>query len=331
MHVKFQLDEIETQEKTYPETNGFLNLLHTLVTYGIPSLASLSSNPQAPPSFAPFMEFVLKDVFAKLDTRQYIKEEEKWQLAKNSLRVFLRIFETYTPSLVDFSNAKDDFNPGAALMRDMLSNTPLQAQVFQILKKGVEKFENMRHLADYGNEYEECVLLCLQLVDSVLLKQDAYFEVSLNENKVKPALVSHLDKRLMSTYLIVDVAQYIGYRFRAEIRLYAVRILYSVSGRMQDKIFPVFRKNERHFELRQMILERICDDTLEYEPEHVVTSESEQIRELLLENQVRQTLLDLLISNVSTAKNNITFFLCGINEENPEASGTYNASLIFNA
>mmetsp|Transcript_8660 Transcript_8660/g.16037 ORF Transcript_8660/g.16037 Transcript_8660/m.16037 type:complete len:1194 (+) Transcript_8660:102-3683(+) len=93
--ARFDLDNTESVNHTYPFTISFLDLIWTLVkNVDCESFRYLGN--QSVPGILPYLEYVLYEVFLKLDQRKYRDSGEKWKVATSCLRIFVEIIDRYT-------------------------------------------------------------------------------------------------------------------------------------------------------------------------------------------------------------------------------------------
>jgi hypothetical protein len=79
----YDLEEVEKKDKSYPLTVAFVELLRVLLyATNIPNL--LGGGYRAP-GIAPYLNFVIREVFVPIDDRQYNDVREMWAMTELSL------------------------------------------------------------------------------------------------------------------------------------------------------------------------------------------------------------------------------------------------------
>eukprot|EP01080_Neovahlkampfia_damariscottae_P001079 gene1079-10598_t len=319
--IKYQLEEIESRNQVYDESLGFLELIKSLISQGIPK--NLGKEYRIP-GFAPYLSFIQQNVFCKFLDRGYKYPEQKWMIASNCLEIFLSILENYEPNPQDFidkpitiDNKKYIMNksPGFELMRDLLSKSDLRRILTSIISNGSQELSNQR-LSKGGPYYEKAALFCLRCIDTVLIKEDAFKFVSTKNIKQNPIIIVPLNE----PSLIIKISSYLSYSFSSEIRLLSIRILYMMN-QIEKNLIGIFSAHNNENVLKSLIIDRLVGENIHHIPEYSnigdeqQEEEEEHSKEILFENEVRSTILDFLL-----LKNSMTYFLCGLNPNKPELS-----------
>lgn len=214
-----------------------------------------------------------------------------------------------------------------------------------------------RYVSSEGKAHEKSILMAMKVVELVLLKQESFIGQSLSlkqpqQQQQERVLRGHsqqqhlpfrqeqvitrvnipplhrLDVTLVQQpNVIVEICRYIDYTHCAEVRLLSVRIIYLISL-SQPKIVQVFL-DHKHV-LMKLFVDRLLGKDMDHVPENIddvfSTSDSnyfadtEDLNDRQIENQVRSTILDLLIANVDLPNRNITQLLCGYDIQHPNRS-----------
>ncbi|KAI8848492.1 nucleoporin Nup186/Nup192/Nup205 [Chytridium lagenaria] len=108
--IRFDMDQIESQSQTYPETLAFLQLLSTLLVStkslvpAPPGADSLTFNSVTPLTTSHYIEFVIDDVFLNINNRLFVSIDERWRMIEFCLQIFdvcIRNFDvTFKESMV---------------------------------------------------------------------------------------------------------------------------------------------------------------------------------------------------------------------------------------
>ncbi|KAG9408097.1 hypothetical protein AC1031_021331 [Aphanomyces cochlioides] len=195
--ILFELEQIESMQRRYPATLGFLKLLGKVFPFEFPEDCGASYRV---PGAQPYLDFVLH-VFLKADGREYDVEVEKWQILEQCLLLFDQVLKTYSIIPADF---KDEFvvlNPhlgftkndkyynkpktlGFTLMTKFLTDSPVLRKLFQLLttELSVDHLESTSE----ATQIKYTTDLCLQLVQEVSLSSTPL--ISVQENCVGLAL-----------------------------------------------------------------------------------------------------------------------------------------------
>jgi hypothetical protein len=139
----FDLEETEKASRSYPLTTSFMRLLLELL-YAAP-VPVLLGDGYRQPGILPYLQFVLRGVFIKLDDRQYADPSERWAMAECTLAIFCKLLEDFEPAHSDDASiggggvivvgrgGEVSGSIGSELMRELLSESALQAKLLQVL------------------------------------------------------------------------------------------------------------------------------------------------------------------------------------------------------
>ena len=118
--VVAELEQVESEDRTYPATTGFMVLLDALLAHTDRALLSALASSRGlgagrrVPGFGPHLQLVMSSVFLNYDIRKYqpAKLGEQWRVAACSLGIMLRFLRRYRVSMSDAScpTIEDDFN-----------------------------------------------------------------------------------------------------------------------------------------------------------------------------------------------------------------------------
>eukprot|EP01103_Thecamoeba_quadrilineata_P002664 TRINITY_DN12579_c0_g1_i1.p1 TRINITY_DN12579_c0_g1~~TRINITY_DN12579_c0_g1_i1.p1 ORF type:complete len:1267 (+),score=253.31 TRINITY_DN12579_c0_g1_i1:273-3803(+) len=213
--LRAELEENEARAEAYPGTLAFLHLLIQMldVTGDLEKLH-------------PYLDFLV-EVFLKFDTRPYINQSEKYQIAKAVLTIFLKIFELserIRPSEGRLTNIE------LRLLQSFLTPSnlsPLHKIIVILENDGINTciFEakiDHQILASL----ETVVLLCLQIFEIVLKNEDkakvAPFTPASTPLKDSFKLLQS-QPRIMPS--LVRFVGYVGYSNNKEVSLHAVHVI----------------------------------------------------------------------------------------------------------
>ncbi|KAG2392032.1 hypothetical protein C9374_013517 [Naegleria lovaniensis] len=311
--VKYQLNFRESQEGEYFETLGFLELIYSLI-----SCTNYPIN-----GFAPYLKFIQEDVFNNFSKRYYKEDSEKWLIAKSCLQIFTKLLSRYSPSVSDFGDTKpgaqqamEDENapkiptvlqapPGFQIMNDMLSNTIFRKELFNVI--GVN-LEEERSTNREGEAMEKSVIYALQMIETTLLKEEAFIQSLSQTQRDVPAVIKRLEYQMPNT-LIIKLVDLLDYSFNNEVRYRVVNILCLVSKNITNLV-GLFKERKRDKKLVNLFVKHLYAVTFESNRERSDIDDS-QVDDNQRDNETRLKMLDLLKSNVDAPGENITHMLCG--------------------
>ncbi|ETW07820.1 hypothetical protein H310_02247 [Aphanomyces invadans] len=198
--ILFELEQIESMQRKYPATLGFLTLLGQLFRHEFPD--DCGANYRVPGA-QPYLDFAVH-VFLKADAREYDVDLDKWLLLERCLRLFDQVLAAYTPTAADF---KDDYivlNPhlgasfnksdkyynkpkslGFIVLTKFLTDSPVLRKLLHLLTSelSVAQLERTNDVAQVKYTTD----LCMQLVqDSTALNSTPL--IGVQENIVNLAL-----------------------------------------------------------------------------------------------------------------------------------------------
>ena len=97
--IVFDIREIESSMKTYPETFAFLNLLKMLLastnSTGADSIFDTLGMPNRAGGVRPYISFVIEEVFLKIDEMHFVNPQEKGKLTSMCLEIFHLCLERF--------------------------------------------------------------------------------------------------------------------------------------------------------------------------------------------------------------------------------------------
>ncbi|KAJ1548151.1 hypothetical protein HK096_003517 [Nowakowskiella sp. JEL0078] len=262
--IVFDLEETETQKQTYPETLAFLHLLNNLVNQPknrevFIAIENLGSGSRTPGIF-PYLSFVFDKVLLKIETRQFLKKEEKWQMTESCLKFLhrnlmlfdlneftdrieaiseIQVQESVPQSSFDDLSLNDSgkqglatiiTHPGFYIYSKILSGSKLTEFIFRILRSGVE-FLNAEgfEIPSISRSIQYTLRIILRILQTQRIFLD-YVVPSITENNVQgmpiPSSLVGIDHLL--TYekeTIIQIASYVNCDNNMDICLSTIKIL----------------------------------------------------------------------------------------------------------
>lgn len=261
--VEMELEEVETVYKMFPATIPFLNLLSTLIhtPKSIPLRSRIANaetlntvpdslgQPYRPPGIGPFSSFVIDNVFARINSREYLRPSDRWRTNDLCLCFIERCLASYDlESLVtgpDELQPKGDdllhllIHPGFDIMKRLLTTSPLQASILSYLVDGLDGLD--RGFAEEEYFFRTTIVRVLRIIHRVLEVQDIFLDVflpllaELNDPNVgevpHSSYFTRFDQVLSySPEHVPAVAAYVAYPAHQELALLSVKILTALAA-----------------------------------------------------------------------------------------------------
>ncbi|EKM52358.1 uncharacterized protein PHACADRAFT_164266 [Phanerochaete carnosa HHB-10118-sp] len=261
--IEMELEEVESVHKLYPETIPFLKLLSTLIhtPKSIPARERLAESeplntipdslgqPYRAPGIAPYVAFVIDNVFSRISQREYLRPTDRWRMNDLCLCFVERCLASFDlESLVsgpDDISTKGDLllqlatHPGHDVMKRILTHSQLHNSIFSYIIDGLDGFDN--GLSEEEPFFRHTITRTLRIVHRVLEIQDIFLDVfvPLLSSAEDISLIGpvhpvsyyiRLDQALMFTPEHVPaVAAYLSYPSYPEMSLLAIKILAALS------------------------------------------------------------------------------------------------------
>ena len=317
--IKYQLNFRESQEGEYYETRGFLDLIDALI--------SCTASPIN--GFTPYLKFIEEDVFNNFSKRFYKEESEKWLISRSCLEIFVKLLSRYTPSPNDFQSnnvntqsmedekpisQRVDPPPGFQIMSDMLRDTVFRQQLFSLFVSDIDLHEE-RYNNREGEALEKTILLALQLIETVLLKEESFSQCSTSKIQANPLVIKPLEYQMRNS-LIIKLADLLDYSFNNEIK-YRVTNIFSLISKNRTNLVSLFKERQKDKDLVGLFVKNLFSVISESNKEQLDIEEI-SLNEEQMENETRLKMLELLKANVDAPGENITHLLCGFDIGNDE-------------
>ncbi|KAI8908802.1 hypothetical protein DFJ77DRAFT_473341 [Powellomyces hirtus] len=280
--IIYDLEEIESQNGTYPETLALLRLLDVLLhghrNVQMASVFQTLGMPDRVPGIRPYVRFVADHVFCKSFIRRFDDPEERWEIISSCLSIFDKCLDLFDlGALVSEGSADENgdaaqyegmslgaggfgpqilhnaqilgLHPAFEITCGLLGKTKLTERMFDVIAVGV----------DMVNESAERVSLCgksvslaLHIILRVLQCQKAFLEilapalleVGAAEWIGLPSAMGGIDHLLsFRNAVVINIAEYVMC-VDDEVCLVAVSILSILSqSAVYGAIDPVARMN----------------------------------------------------------------------------------------
>ncbi|XP_038064864.1 nuclear pore complex protein Nup205-like [Patiria miniata] len=334
--IPVELDEIESSNEEYPLTCGFLELMNSLMDLPIPAM--LGAGYRAP-GFDPYLEFLRDTVFLKYRWRAYRDPGEKWEVAAGVTEIFCKLLQDYEPQPQDFVDHPVEIQgggisvankpPGYHLMVHMLNDNAMLRLILQIIDEVTHTLDQYRTGIPGKPHMEKCALMCLQMVQLTLEKQNAF--VDLVRVQGSGVMVSTMDELLMAINPrsetadhLVNIAKFVTHGdTHPKHALASTRILYSTvrASNMQPEIVGLFTAKQ---DVRRNLLRGFVDcletddpedssaDALPAEDESLEGDDTAKVR-----SATRLYILRLLLYSLEQPSPNLAHFLLGYEYRKP--------------
>ncbi|KAJ7619541.1 nucleoporin Nup186/Nup192/Nup205 [Roridomyces roridus] len=258
--VEMELDEIEAAHRMYPSTIPFLRLLSTLIhtpkriplrehVIDAPSINTIPDNlgqSYRNGGIAPFVTFVIDNVFANIPNREYLQPSDRWETNDLCLCFIERALASFDlEGLVrgmDEAQLKGEtlhsllLHPGYDIMKRLLTSSPLQNSILTYVVEGLAGFE--KGLAEEELYFGRTITRVLRIILRVLEIQDIFLDVLLpllHESESNALLTGTLHPRTHFTKLdqalsyspqyAPALAAYVSFPSHPELVLLSVKIL----------------------------------------------------------------------------------------------------------
>ncbi|KAA1100620.1 hypothetical protein PGTUg99_029313 [Puccinia graminis f. sp. tritici] len=259
-----ELEEVEATNQVYPGSTAFIRLLVALIhpparrspvkkgeeleLQSIPENLGVSSRS---PGIEPYLRFVVDEVFRKVGSRDFLHQEERYQVFEVCLAFIERCLTSYEigPFLATstLSNAHSGSeahsravlavvtHPGFEIMLRILNNTELTRQVFETLLNGPRFVENEPQKSDITCR---CVLRALRIVHRVIELQQPFLDGVLphvlnhaaanipHDRVIWARSAQSLDQHIFhSSSMVISIAVLVGCVEDEEVAYLAVKLL----------------------------------------------------------------------------------------------------------
>ncbi|KAJ3209279.1 hypothetical protein HDU67_006294 [Dinochytrium kinnereticum] len=244
--IRYDMDQVESQSQTYPETIAFLQLISVLMmssrpVWGAGDVGAFGGSGM-PSATTHYIDFVVEDVFLKINNRLFVSVDERWRMIELCLQIFdvcIRNFdasfkeamlvggegdgETLTDSATLSSVS---MHPAFTIMSRILSGSPLIRRIFDVVANGVEAVNTHgRRYPSFANS----IRLSLRIILRMLQAQGYFMDMIASDRahalKISVAMTG-LDQ-LLAFYkdVIVHIALFVNCQIDDEICLLAVNVL----------------------------------------------------------------------------------------------------------
>ncbi|OAV96557.1 hypothetical protein PTTG_01001 [Puccinia triticina 1-1 BBBD Race 1] len=259
-----ELEEVEATNQVYPGSTAFIRLLVALIhpparrspvkkgeeleLQSIPENLGVSSRS---PGIEPYLRFVVDEVFRKVGSRDFLHQEERYQVFEVCLAFIERCLTSYEigPFLATstLSNAHSGSevhsravsavvtHPGFEIMLRILNNTELTRQLFETLLNGPRFVENEPQKSDITCR---CVLRALRIVHRVIELQHPFLDGVLphvlkhaasnipHDRVIWARSAQSLDQHIFhSSSMVISIAVLVGCVEDEEVAYLAVKLL----------------------------------------------------------------------------------------------------------
>lgn len=308
--IESELEEIESRNESYPLTRAILELLYTLSSVIIPK--ALGAGPRKP-GLDPYITFVIETVFLKFYNRNYLDQQEKWEVAEKCLRICEMFMQMYEVSPRDFptNNVVKDENPapGFHVMLQLQTKSEFLRLILHLIDEACTMFDTYAPFAG-KKQLENTILYALNICEIALRKQDSFFDAHFAANS--SILLSGLNKLLLDVNPrsgkcdhMLNITKMVNYNLwlpRHSLR--AIKILHLIirQPNINNQLLGIFTTNERiKSEIRQGFVECM-------ENELVIEDDDDDGE---LEMEIKEEIISLLQDSLHQAAPNLAHYLLG--------------------
>lgn len=275
--IRYDLDQIESQNQTYPETMAFLALINILICSFKNQETShdvASSNSGSNPLFtmSRYVDFLADEVFLKSHNRPFTSRLEQWRMIASCLLIFDQCLDSFDSMYVsgrlnDFtfqsSGAANEMSedmrqmvshPGFSIIARILSGSPTLKRILQVISYDVEHVNEQSQLFP---PFQLAVKLALRIILRSLQLQDFILDLLSLEGRCILRLSGSLTglDQLLAFYkdVVLNISLFVNCSIDDEICLLAVKILNILSQS------PVFNTVDSSSNLRQSKANRMVN------------------------------------------------------------------------
>lgn len=205
--VRDDLEYVESRNRKYPSTDGFLILVESLLAvakYASPSLSAPVSDKLgvgAAERVAVYLEFIIDDVLMRASSREYYPQgstglSQRYKLTYRCFRVLVVILQQYQFLALSVTKLNNDWisNAGFVVMSLLLGKHRLLEQVLRVLSECDAKSVE----ASFHQRGHEVAMDCLQVLkDTVARHQKIAISFSPNQ-----PLASDVESRQISGSIV---------------------------------------------------------------------------------------------------------------------------------
>jgi len=259
-----ELEEVEASSQVYPGSTAFIRLLVSLIhpparrspvkkgeELELQSIPENLGVPSRSPGIEPYLRFVVDEVFRKVGSRDFLHQEERYQVFEVCLAFIERCLTSYeigpflATSMLSNANSGSEVHsravlavvthPGFEIMLRILNNTELTRQVFETLLNGPRFVENEPQKSDITCR---CVLRALRIVHRVIELQQSFLDGVLphvlqhaasiipHDRAIWARSAQSLDQHIFhSSRMVISIAVLVGCVEDDEVAYLAVKLL----------------------------------------------------------------------------------------------------------
>ncbi|KAI7819808.1 nucleoporin Nup186/Nup192/Nup205 [Gamsiella multidivaricata] len=260
--IGYDIEEIETANKTFPETVAFIRLLSSLVQVPLNPEEILAGSSLAilpkfgtghrQPGIIPYVRFVLDMIFVKALDRTYRVANEKWKVVDACLNLVERCLLSFNISPFTLGSAlkKDQdhtaieaqknsalratLHPAFEILTRLLSGGDVLSEIFRIMGTGVDVLNKDDQTTPH---LKSSIARCFRIVTKTMQLQDLFMEyivqillTTTGQNSVLSSLAPMEQHLSFSNATIVDIACYINCEVSLEICSLSIEILDRLSA-----------------------------------------------------------------------------------------------------
>ena len=347
----YDLREIETSMKTYPETFSFLNLLKMLLSstdkVGADSIFDSLGMPSRVGGIRPYIGFVVDEVFIKIDEMNFINIAEKYKLIGLCLDIFHICLERFditdTISYLAIGGIQQNghsplrslgLQPGFDILCRLFSGSKFSDCIFNVILNANEAISssssyNALRILYFALQIQRPFLE--QIAPSIVESKEALF-------LKLPSAMSGLDSHLaMKKDVIVKIGSLINCDY-ATLALLSVSILSLLSKsslfagidssepfNRSNRLVGVFESSTESNRILKGYVDRLLVEGVEASIVDNIFSNEENQREASslyfdpanlkhsVDHCIRLEILDMLVWNISSKSSpNVAYFLLGL-------------------
>ncbi|XP_065223054.1 nuclear pore complex protein Nup205 [Planococcus citri] len=319
--VQAELEEVESKNEEFPLTRAVLNLINVLIDNPMPRLLGAGSRT---PGFDPYLNYVLRAVFLRFNSRSYKNPSEKWEVGNLCVKLALKFLKQYDPRVEDFTGllvqTEDGGSmqicphPGFHIMINLCSSSEFFRVIMYLVDEGCRMLDAYKEFAG-KKSFETLLLSCLELLYKGLEMQARFLDLLSLSNSDRiliplHQLLSGINARTGNPDHLLNIAKYVTYNSWLPMHtLTAVNILLAVTS------YPIKHSTFLPFFTSTISLQT----TIRHGFVESLEAEENQWNdgnELSVTGKIKEAIMKLLIQCLPASGVNLAHYLLGFNLKN---------------
>ncbi|KAK7605078.1 hypothetical protein V9T40_006936 [Parthenolecanium corni] len=326
--VQAELEEVESKNEEFPLTRAMLTLIDVLVDNPMPRLLGAGSRT---PGFDPYLNYILRSVFLRFNSRSYKNPSEKWEVGNLCLKLIIKFLNQYEPQVEDFTGilvqTEDGGkvqvcpHPGFHVMVNLCSSSEFFRVIMYFVDEGCRMLDLYKEFSG-KRAFETLILSCLELLNKALDIQSKFLNllsISDSDMILSPLhqLLIGINTRTGNPDHLLNIAKYVTYNSWLPMHtLTAVNILLAVTSHpIKHSTFIQFfiSTNNLQTTIRHGFVESLEAEENQVTLYFIQWSDSSELTTI---GKIKEGIMKLLIQCLPAAGVNLAHYLLGFNLKN---------------